>query len=293
MANEDLANLIGFIQDEADRKSAISLLEKYEPLRAGYLRQQDYDRNMDGWKAKVKEADDKINIWQDWYNRNNPIFETTVQENERLKTENTDLQGKIKTATEHATPPTNGNGSGQPIDQVQLSNLVEERLKGRGYVSQAEVTKIAQEEAQKLANTAQDRFFKETLPASIEFQSTILDLQFQHRDEFGKPLDRGAFAKFMKENQMTDPVKAYEQFVSETRTAKHIKTEVDKQVKDELSKHNVPGTMAQPSPQELGPMQLKIGKKDLPEIVYDESIRPGDNRLAREAAAELRAEGKF
>lgn len=294
MATADaLSNLVALIKDEELRKQAISLMEKAPEFKQELidrgLRQSDYDRNMNEWKKKVEEADTKIATWQEWYNRNNPIFETTVQENERLKNENTELNDKIKTATTQVAPPVNG----QAIDQAQLTSLVEDRLKGRGYVSQTEVTQIAKQEAEKLAQSAQDRFFKETLPASIEFQSTILDLQFQHRDEFGKPLDRGAFGKFMKDNQMTDPVKAYEQFVSAARTEKKITSEVDQRVKDELSKRNVPGTMAQPSPQELGPLQQKIGKKELPEVVYDESIRPGDSRLAAAAASELRSEGKF
>jgi len=291
----DLQKLVLLIQDPTERAAQEKRLLE---LEEGGLRQSDYDRKMDEGKRERErlEAELRTQITnnQQWWDRNKKTFDDTVATLEQTERERDELKAKVNSSVNNNSG-TNGNGA---VDPAQLKSLVEAEFAGRKYVSVAEVETVTKRIAGEIAAQEREKFFKETLPASTEFTMAMNDLQFSHRDEFGKPLDRTAFSKFITEQKLQvgtadDLKKAHDSFVFKERqeaTFAKMRAEIEKDVK---SKHNVPGTGATPSPSELGPLQQRLQKaQGMPEIIFDDSVKPGSGALAAAAAAELRAEGK-
>jgi hypothetical protein len=241
---------------------------------------------------------DSAKKWNDWAAANVPKHNDLIKNFDELKVKHQELEEKWKIAEVAAAKA----GDGMPVDTTELLKRVDEVISARGYVNKAEMQKIYDEEAKKMINetvTAQasqmrDNFYKTDIPNFMSFMTTMNDLQFRHRDEFKENLDPKAFSKFMVDEKIEDPAKAYERFTSEKRSANEkVKMEAeirDKVEKDWASKHNLPGSGASPSP-ELGPVQLARMNK-ISHIPAN--AEAGDSHeLAYAAAAELRAEGKI
>src|SRR6266700_1042477 len=100
MGADALANLVALIEDEEARKQAVALFEKSPKFKQEIidrgLRQSDYDRNMNEWKKKVEEADKNKKEWQDWYDRNSVVFDTTVKEKETLTKQVEEMRAKVQ-----------------------------------------------------------------------------------------------------------------------------------------------------------------------------------------------------
>jgi hypothetical protein len=104
-----------------------------------------------------------------------------------------------------------------------------------------------------------DAMRKEFIPASKlpEYEGTILaraikasddlsQIRESHRAEFGKPLDREAFEKFVNEQReagtkFKDLRQAHDMFVSKERNDAEVTRRVDEQVKQKKSGESVPG----------------------------------------------------
>jgi hypothetical protein len=303
-----LEELLAQVKDEGDRKELQSRFEKYDFLQTrfeGNLRQEDYDRNLNKVKAdrakeqeelKVsKEYADKMKVWAE---KNVPKHEELVKNYGELETKYKDLDEKYKITEVAAKAAEAAGGDGKTVDAAELAKRVDEVIATRGYVSQKEVQKIADEEARKLvaeeAGKLRDNFYKTDIPNFMGFITAMTNLQFRHRDEFKEALDPVAFSKFMVDEKIEDPIKAYDRFTVEKRSAAdkvRIEAEIrDKVEKDFASKHNLPGSGAPPA-SELGPVQMARMNKT-PHIPA--TAEAGDSHeLAYAAAAELRQEGKF
>ena len=131
---------------------------------------------------------------------------------------------------------------------------------------------------------------EQTFPSTMAWQNTMIDLQFQHRDEFKKPLDPLTFSKFLVDKKIADPRQGYELFVAEDRQKVREEKLKDDWEKDFRSKNNFPGAGAPPAP-ELGPLQIRLQGGKVP-VEIPEGTVPGDGRMSSLAAQELRAEGK-
>ena len=288
----EIEALLATIQDPAVRDQQRKFLEEHKEFQEGYLRQSDYDRKMNEVKTdRQKEQEalqasrDSAAKWQKWADENVPRHTQLMDEFKKVTEKNKELEDAVAKAAA-AGGGGNGGGGGE-VDETKLLAKVNEEVAKRGYVSRDDVMKIAVEEAGKLAKAERESFFKDTLPNVLEWNAKITDFNFEHREEFGKPLDRKAFSKFISENKIEDLDKGYSMFVSEARTEKKIATETEKRVQSELSKRNLPGSGAAPSPMELGPIQQRRAGADglPPEATVSEA--------AMAAATALRAEGKF
>jgi len=117
-------------------------------------------------------------------------------------------------------------------------------------------------ELQKLSSTFDaklDAFKKEFIPAAdlakhrgevtaaaIKAADDLAQIRESHRSEFGKPLDRDAFEKFVTDQQAAgtrfkDLRAAHDLFVTKERTDAEVNKRVDEQVKQKKSAESVPG----------------------------------------------------
>jgi len=303
--SKPLQELLATIKDEDDRKILTEKFEKYEPIQehfAGNLRQQDYDAKMNASKKEVQDAVEKATKWQKWADDNVPRHQTLMDEWKATRTKNEELEKQVKEVSDKLALAGTG---GEDMTEEQLKKVqdaVEGRIAGRGFVSKTELsgiinqelTKVAHDEAIKIADERVALLNKETLPAWGMYITKQVGLQFRHRDEFGKPMDDQAFAKYIVDNKLNvqsaqDLDKAFESFTAEDRN-KLKETKMREEIeKDVRTKMNVPGTGASPTP-ELGAVEaMRRGTK---EAAIPEGAIPGTGALAAAAAAELRAEGK-
>jgi hypothetical protein len=300
--SEALEELLKLIPDEADRSSSRALLEKYEPLRSGFLRQSDYDRFMNQTKQeRVKEADELrkaqeyADKWEEWRKVNEPRHSQLLEEYEQLTRDKEDLLRQVREAAEKRL-------GDEDVDINAVMAQVEAKMATKGYVSKADVdkmvnevaTKLAHDEAAKIAAEKTDELYKQAFPELTRMNTTVSRLMMKHAKEFsGEDLDVDALFKHMNDNKVFDPSKAYDQMVGSKRTEieieKRAKERADKILAEERAKQPLPGTGAPPAP-ELGPLQL-YRTKQTPQIPDDAEV--GTNQLSNLAAAELRAEGKF
>lgn len=294
----ELEALLATIEDEKDRAEARKLMEKYPTNFAdGYLRQADYDRNMNAAKeARAKEQAEvetyKANSkkWQDWADRNVPKHEQLTTEYAKVQTERDALKVQVEKAAAAASGGGGGNGGGGgEVDPEKLMARVNAELATRGYLTQAETAKIVGEEARKIAAEERKAFFDQTLPNTMSYIFRMNDLAADHKTEFNERFDRAAFAKFQVDSKVDDVDKAYELYVAEKRKDAWKKSETERITRDVSSRQGVPGTGASPAP-ELGPVQVNRLKK-MPDLPDNAVI--GDNSAAMAAAAELRAENKL
>ena len=183
------------------------------------------------------------------------------------------------------------------MDEAALLQRVREEIVNKGgFVSEAQVKTITEGLAKTMveeqAKKLKDGFYATDFPNALKFMTSLNDVQWLHREEFKSPLDNEKFAKFMHDEKIDDPRKAYERFVSEDRqkaAIEKIKADTRAEVeRDIASKSNLPGSGVTSAP-ELGPVQMDRMKKT---TYIPEDAKAGDNVLAYAAAAELRSEGK-
>jgi len=282
-----------------DAKVFENLTTKYKPLEEGYLRQSDYDRFMNKTKTELDDAKAKQKEWEDWAKDNVPIHQNLIKSYEDLEKKNKEFEAQLAEA--QAARAAAGEGE---VDAAELARRVQEEVNKLGFASKGEIDKIINEQASKLAReeatkeiaAANDRFFKETVPGITNFTMDAAEIAYDHKVEFGASLDRAKFSEFMKERNLLDPKKAYEEFVRPQRDAKKLEEEVSSRVKareeelrQQYSAHGMPGGGGVPNGlQPKGAMQMKIER--------DEAAKQGSmatSVAAQQAAAELRNEGRM
>lgn len=120
---------------------------------------------------------------------------------------------------------------------------------------------------------------------AIKASDDLAQVRETHRAEFGKPLDRDAFEKFVLDQQAAgtkfkDMKEAHDRFVIKERTDAEVAKRVDEQVKQKKSGDQVPG---QTTAVGLSPAQAVLKKAR-------EAAKGGDGKSNAMAAAEKLAQ---
>jgi len=274
------------------------ILEAHPELGEGWMRQSDYDRQMNQSKDEIKVANEERDKWKGWVERNKPRIDEHDRKWDAMENENKELREKVEAAAKAAAAAGGGNGNGT-VDSATVEAKVLDRIKGMAYVTNADVVRIAGEETKKVIDEQVKHLNEVTNPGLIEYTLRAQQIALGHFKEFGDVMtqeDRMAIAKVMKDTGNPDPIKAYNEWIGPRRTEVAKKTqeaavnaEVEKRVKEEMAKRNVPGSPVG-IPPELGPLSIRIQKQD---PLADKEVSLGDGQLAAAASAELRAEGKI
>lgn len=282
-----------------DAKVFENLTTKYKPLEEGFLRQSDYDKYMNKTKEEVAAAKQKAAEWETWSKENVPIHEDLLKSYRELEDQQKELQTQLA-----AAQAARAAGGEDTVNAAELEARVKESIGKLGYASKEEIQqiinteskKLAQEEAKTYVEAAQKKFYEETLPASINFNMDAAEIAMQHMREFdGQAIDRVKFSEFMKERNLLDPKKAYDEFVRPQRDDIALKKQVaeavkakEEEIRQQYSGQGLPGGgIIPPGLQPKGAMQMRIEA--------DAAAASGNHApsvAAAAAAAELRAEGK-
>lgn len=287
---------------EETQKVLTPVCEANPALGEGWLRQEDYSRQsaeianqkkeLEGREAKAKE-------WQDWWKDSEPVYKRTQAENQRLREEAAALKGQQEALNERLKTALKEGDVDPEILKANVNTRIDEEFKVRGFVTQEKINAIIAEENSKLdtkikaiAETIlqQERktFLEETLPATVHFNQSLLEIAQDYKDEFGTKLPRAELSKFMQDNKLADPQKAFEMWVGPKRTEKALKAAEERGraegKKEVLESRGMPGNGALPSP-EMGHMEAAFRKSNGAQISTT-------REAASAAAAELIAEGK-
>lgn len=287
----DLEALLGAMAPE-DAEAQRKLFEKTPALAEGYLRQADYDRKMNTSKEEIKAAAERAKVWEDWGRKNEPIHEQLLKDYKEIEQKNRDLETQIKIAA--------AGGDMTPEQAAQLQLDILKQIAEQGYIKQDQAAALAKTEAVTAAvaevKKIGDEFLGRTWPAAMETQAGLIEVTFNHQQEFGKPLtrdDRVKIGKLMEEKQIGDIFEAYNQYVAADREKIKIDTEAQKRVDEDRKKREpaqqIPGVST--VGQEVGHMQLTMADR-MKATTGNTGGEIGDNSAASAAAAELRAEGR-
>ena len=253
----------------------------------GTVPQAEFNRQLNEKDQKVKAAEETSSKWKAWADKNEPKHTKLVEDYEKLEKAHEALK-VLKTRVAEGA-------EGTDIDTDDLAERVLAKVSGKTVTSDQLNQLIATEkqgmltEMRTLVDKARTEFLTQTFPQTTQFVSDLTDVMMDHREEFAEKLDREKFAAYMKENKIVDPKEAHSRFVAERRTQKKIDEEVDKKVKTELAKHNLPGVSSTSGHSDVGPLELKIAGKT---PKFNEGTELGDLSASAMAAQELRQEGR-
>jgi len=292
---EALLKVMAPEEAEAQRK----IFEKYPSMGEGYLRQADYDRFMNENKGKLTTAEK----WKEWADRNITEVDgkTTSREAVALREQLSAVETEAAELRKKATEAVIAHG-GDPADVEKVTAAVLAKIGGEP-TTKAEMARLVAEETTKTVGVALEKarkdFYEKDFAEATNWITGMNAVQFDYRDEFGKSLNRVEFAKFMKDNGIADPIKAYEAYVAPERKKKEIQTEADKLYNDRVAKEKkdreergeFPGSSGAPTP--VGGLQLRLNKKDETDPLFGKTVELGDGSVAAAAAADLRSEGKI
>jgi hypothetical protein len=283
------------VMDPADAEVQRKIFEKHPQLGDGWLRQADYDRSMNENKTKLQTADK----WKEWADRN--VVEVDGKHMSRdAVTLRAELEAaeRTKAELERKVAESVVAHGGDAADVEKVTAAVLAKIGGEP-ASKTEIARLVGEETTKAVSAglkaAQTEFFEKTFAPSVNWMTGMTQVQYDYRDEFGKNLPRADFAKFMKDNNLSDPTLAFEQFVAPDREKKRIAEAADKlyqdRVKEEEKKGTFPGSSGAPTP--VGGLQLRLNKKADDDPLFGKTVELGDGSVAAAAAADLRNEGKI
>jgi hypothetical protein len=279
--------------DPAGAKEQRAILEKFPKLqdgmKAGVLRQSDYDRQMNASKDKLAETEK----WQKWAKDNIPIHTQLQKDYAAKEAEIEKLKAEVEAKTIAAAAAAGGTGA----DADKILATVKQAIKESGGIpTSAELAKMIDEATEKRMEGARKDFYEKEIPRNLAFVTAMTNAQNRYFRETGKDLDTTEFSKFMVDNQITDPAKAYDRFMEPTNRKKEIETEAQKiadekikKFKEEAGASGIPGSSGA---QGMGHLQIRVSEKKPNDPLFSQDIELGDNAAAMAAAAELRAEGK-
>lgn len=300
------------IPEQADKDAIIRVMTDNEAVRGYALRQSDYDRNMNRLKAELKEKEDAAEAQrkqfetlytqnQEWREKYGTELTGLRTEKQGWETEREKLERQVREAAARG-----GNEEGG-VKQEEVQKLIDDKIKALGGIPTGDaLTKLINDTVTQVATAKENEFIEKSLPLQTAFAMDCARVETQHMLEFGgKTLDRPAFSKFCKDNQINDPIKGYEEFVKpqreEAKTAKE-KAEREaweaaerKRIEEEVRKtqlQTVPGSGAVPTG-EMGPVQaaLEARRAGAGAGGGDKSSIPAGSGWAA-AATEARTAGK-
>ena len=281
----------------ADAVAQRAIFEKHPNLAEGYLRQADYDRNMNQLKDRVKKAD----TWDNWAERNLDRYNEIKEKYPTLESERDTLKAEVdrlKAEVEKKVAASIAASGGDPANIDAIVSQVMNKI-GGDRMTKAEANALIATQVKEAAaadyGEARKNFYEKDVPQFASWITGMVDAQSSYREETGKKLDRAEFAKFMTDNKISDPQTAYERFMEPVRRKTEIEAEAKKRADEMIAeaKRNgeFPGTSGSPSPQ--GGLQVRLQKRDANDPLFKSDVEIGDNASAMAAAAELRSEGKL
>lgn len=279
--------------DPAAAKEQRALLEKHpslqKPTQEQRMRQSDYSRRLNEDKDKLEFADKATK----WYQDNKPIYDTLNQavaaKQKELDDLKADQEKKIKEAV--AAHAAGGGGTGTGEGDEKLVASVVAKL-GDQIVTPTKLAELIAAEVKKGVESERKTFFETTFPEATKFSSEFTEAQILYFKETGNVLDREKFAKFVADQKITSPIKALDEFMKPDREKKHIQSEVDRRLKEELDKRRsegVPGSSGAPG---TGALEIRMRAKDPKDGLFGGAAELGDGSAAAQAATELNNEGK-
>lgn len=302
--SKETEELIALVKDSESQKQLRELVDKSadldQALKEGVLRQSDYSRKQSELQVKAREAEATITKYTGLYEQNvawrsehEGKFTDLNGEVARLTKENAEKERQIKEAVANSTAVQGGE-----VTKEQLEIEVKRVLAGTGAMTQEQIDNVVKNSAAEVVKSEaalmKKDFYEKDLPATNQFLMDMVDTAFSHQREFGEPIDREKLADFMREHSLTNPKKAYEEFVAGRRNDLKIKSETEKaaqeaekRVREEYSKNNIPGATGSAGDNGMGAVQVRRAQE---KAAADGTAVGGG---ASAAAQELKAAGKF
>lgn len=279
--------------DPAGAKEQRAILDKFpklqDGLKGGVMRQSDYDRNMNANKEKLAEA----TKWTDWAKTNVPIH-TQLQKDFAAKEEEIE---RLKAEVEAKSIAAAAAAGGNVADADKITAAVKAALKEAGGMpTKTELAALIKGATDEQMKDARKDFYEKEIPRNLAFVTAMTTAQNRYFRETGKDMDTAEFSKFMVDNGLSDPARAYDRFMEPTNRKKEIDTEAKRIADEEIAKFKkesgasgIPGSTG---PQNPGHLQIRLTEKKADDPLFSQTIELGDNSAAMAAAAELRSEGK-
>lgn len=309
MAVKNLEEVLAALSGD-ERKLFDSTLSKNPELRDGWLRQDDYSRKLNEFKAKETEfeaAQADKERWEAWAERNVPIWDSLAEKGivdkdtgEELWTKTkTDLETQLEEARKAAV-------AGADMDPAELDKRVREITKEAGVLSRTELDAVIQAEAKKLATETFDEQWKakesdfntKTIPFVAGFSGSYALAAMQYQQETGEKWTaekRDEFYKLMATENNFDPEKVLDKFMTPFRDKKLRQEEIQTEAKKlAATMSGMPGSGSgdqnyiPPSEAQKGAMRQMLERSAEGDGDFESLIM----NKAREAGAALRAEGK-
>lgn len=264
--------------DDAYKESMRQTLIANPDFAAGWLRQSDYDRNMNSIKSSQKE----------WFDKNNAEFATMQTQKTELERRAQEQAAQIKELETRVA-----SGDYTPAQEAAmmkevgtLKSTIETLNKGFENLSTRFVDRdTLGKEAQTVVSFVTSNIFE------------LNDIQFDHQSAFNKPFGREDRQKLIDyaeaENKKGNAItlrQAYDSLYSKDIRAIEDKKLVDKALAEDRTRNNLPisGDVAPI----LGPVQARLQQGNAAFVDKLPENAPMD-AVAAAAAASLRAEGKF
>jgi len=292
----EVENLLAELEkvDPAGAKEQRAILDKFpklqDGLKGGVMRQADYDRNMNANKEKLAKVDE----WKRWADTNMPIHQQLQSDYAEKVAEIERLKAEVQAKSIEAAAAAGGSGA----DAEKISAAVKAAIKDAGGMpTKSELAALIKGATDEQMAGARKDFYEKEIPRNLAFVTAMTTAQNRYFRETGKDMDTTEFSKFMVDNNISDPAKAYEKFMDPINRQKTIDEEVKKAREDEREKvkkelggaSGIPGSSG---PQNPGHLQIRITEKKPNDPLFSQDIELGDNAAAMAAAAELRQEGK-
>lgn len=262
-------------------------------LNKGYLRQEDYSRLMNESQAAQARADARYKANEEWWNNTGAdAWKAAEARNAELAAKNAELEEQVRAAA------TGARGQ-EPIDAGQLDARVKAEIDRRGYMSKADTEALVKQIAAQTRQEAEEQVNK-NLPFQLVWSQDMAYARIKYEQDFGKPLPREEFAKFMTErNLAADPIKALSEFTAPERQKKETDSLLEKaraeerdRVMKEMAGKGMPGN-AGVGAGDGSPAVRHIKGDETGGFVLPKGSRLGNGEAAAAAAARLIANGKF
>lgn len=263
MSDEDVATL----RATYDKNPAIQDVIINEQMKA----QSDYSRTIQDAKKTETEAKALLKKNQDWFRDSEADFT-------RLEAANKKLEADLAAAKTARPKPEDG---ATQVDMTKYDTALDEMR------TQLAASKKALEDSQEQVAKRFD--------AGGMWIFEVENAAEKYRSEYGKPLDRVAFTKFMSENNMMDPQKALETYSVADSRAKWEADKLAEITKTVEAKYSANGRMPYDngtSVLEQGPLKRFISPQEGDVKIPAGITADGSGRLASLAGQELRSEGK-
>lgn len=305
---EELVATLQFSTDE--KKLFDSTISKNPTLKSGWMRQGDYSRKLNeltekerAAEAKQAEAVAERERLDDWADKTIPVWETLVEKgivdkdgNEVWTTKEADYKRQVEEARAAAI-----GGDMKPED---LQKMVSDTVKAAGGATKEEVEALTLAAAKTAAATAfedgwkskETKFNEETIPFVAGFSASAGIVAMRYEKETGEKWTEDKQKEMyalMSAKKDFNPFKVEDDLLKPFRDKKATESEVEKRVKEELSKHRRA---------ETGGEGDYIPQPDAPKgalaMMLERSADKGTDtnalimEKAREAGGLLRQEGK-